>query len=154
MARLKDFRLQKVLEFKKHLEVINTLELHQAQTNRQKAEQQLNILKQTKQKLLEETEDQLKQQNRLDLNDLKVHVNYLSQLHESIENLNKSIIELQKDVERKRNKLNESVKERKIIQTLKDQFQERKNHEIKRMENGMIDEIALRNKVRGKDRGE
>ncbi len=154
MARVKNFRLQKVLEFKEHLEVIKTLEMHKAKTEQAEAEKVLNQLQETKTQLLHQASDQLQEKIRVDLNALRVQLSYLDQLHESIENQYKTIENLKSIVEQKRAALNDAVKERKIIQTLKDQFRANQKQEMQKAEMEKIDEIAIRKKPNEEEQGE
>lgn len=154
MARLKNFRLQKVLEFKEHLETIGKLEMHKAQVNQAEAEQVLNQLQQTKDQLLHQAEDQLQNQTNIDLNELRIKLSYLDQLHNSIENQYKNIENLKSIVEQKRAELNNAVKERKIIETLKVHFQANQKQEIQKAEMEKIDEIAIRKKPSSEEAGE
>ena len=153
MARVKNFRLQKVLEFKKHLEVMGMLELHKAQSEKTEDENVLNNLVRSKDDLLHRAKDQFTEQKKIDLNDLKLHFSYLDQLQNSIEHQNKTIKNLKTVVEQKRTTLNSAVKERKIIQTLKDQFDMRRKQEIKKAENEQIDEIAVRKNLNMDEQG-
>ncbi len=153
MARVKNFRLQKVLEFKEHLEVMSTLELHKAQNKQKEAENTLKRLMASKHQLLQQADEQFNTKNKLDLTDLKMHLSYLGQLHESIDQQNKTIKNLTQVVEKKRQALKEAVKERKIIQSLKDQFTEQQKQEVKKIENERIDEIAIRKKSNSAETG-
>ncbi|WP_456443512.1 flagellar export protein FliJ [Caldithrix abyssi] len=154
MPRVNHFRLQKVLEFKEHLENMRTLELYKAQTQRARAEDELRALHSSKEALLQQTSQKYQSPSKLNLADLQIHLSYLGQLHDSIEHQNRSVEDLTKAVDRKRLELNEAVKERKIIQTLRDQFAERQKQQIKKAENEKIDEIALRQKSRNGELGE
>lgn len=134
MARLKNFRLQKVLEFKEHLEALGTLEMHKAKARQNEAEQVLGQLQHSKEQLLQQASEQLQQHTQIDLNELKIKLSYLDQLHNSIENQYKNIENLKSVVEQKRAELNNAVKERKILETLKDHFQANQKHDIQKAE--------------------
>ncbi len=154
MARLKNFRLQKVLEFKEHLEALGTLEMHKAKAKQNEAEQVLGQLQQSKDRLLQQANEQMQQRTQIDLNELKIKLSYLDQLHNSIENQYKNIENLKSVVEQKRAELNNAVKERKILETLKGHFQTNQKHEIQKAEMEKIDEIAIRKKSSSEESGE
>lgn len=154
MARLKNFRLQKVLEFKEHLEALGTLEMHKAKARQNEAEQVLGQLQHSKEQLLQQASEQLQQHTQIDLNELKIKLSYLDQLHNSIENQYKNIENLKSVVEQKRAELNNAVKERKILETLKDHFQANQKHDIQKAEMEKIDEIAIRKKPSSEESGE
>ena len=138
------FPLQKVLEFRKHLEDMQAIELVKVQNEKNKADDRLHRLKHHKQEALETTTREVLSSKTVDLTQLKIRKDYIENLNGKITHQVQKIVELEEQVEEKREKLGEAMKERKIVEKLKERFNERKKAEINRHENQKIDEVAIR----------
>ncbi|NOX88635.1 MAG: flagellar export protein FliJ [Calditrichaeota bacterium] len=138
------FPLQKVLEYRQYLEDLRAVELGKIQAEEFSANKRLSDLKSDKTEALDNVTKEIKENRRINLNDLKLQNDYLEDLHHKIEHQNKTVQQLKSEVEKNRQQLQEAVKERKMVEKLKDQFKERKKHHLDRIENQRIDEIAIR----------
>jgi len=141
------FPLQKVLEYRKHLEDLRAIELGKVQAEKNKADEELQELKSNKEDALEKSTKEISNSKILDLNQLKISKDYLENLNGKIINQVQKISSLEEEVEKNRQELSEAMKERKIVEKLKDRFKERKKAEINRHENQKIDEVAIRMKA-------
>ncbi len=138
------FPLQKVLEYRQYLEDLRAVELGKIQAEEFSANKRLSDLKSDKTEALDNVTKEIKENPRINLNDLKLQNDYLEDLHHKIEHQNKTVQQLKSEVEKNRQQLQEAVKERKMVEKLKDQFKERQKHHLDRIENQRIDEIAIR----------
>ncbi len=141
------FPLQKVLEFRKHLEDMRAIELVKVQNEKNKANSRLLRLKNQKQEVIESTTAEVVNRKTVDLTQLKIRKDYIENLNGKITDQKHKIVQLTEQVEEERQKLGEAMKERKIVEKLKDRFTERKKAEIKRLENKKTDEVAIRMNV-------
>lgn len=138
------FPLQKVLEFRKHLEDMRAIELGKVQAEKIKANVRLNQLETHKEEALESTNKEVLSQKAVDLTQLKIRKDYLENLNGKIINQAQELEVLEEEVEKNREELSEAMKERKIVEKLKERFMKRKKAEDNRLENQKIDEVAVR----------
>ena len=141
------FPLQKVLEYRKHLEDMRAIELGKTQAKHLKADKQLKKLRVHKEEMLEESSKEMDQSPKVDLTQLKIEKGYLENLNGQIINQTDKVHILKEEVEKDREELKGAMKERKMVEKLKDHFTERKKTEANRRENQKIDEVAIRLKT-------
>ncbi len=145
------FPLQKVLEFRKHLEDLQAVKLGQVQAKKMEADAHLNRLRQSKEKTLETSTRELRARKQVDLRQLKISRDYLENLNGKIINQTREIMKLDEEIEKNRRELSAAMKERKTVEKLKERFLDRKRTEDKRREAQKTDEVAIRmNVMRGK----
>ena len=138
------FPLQKVLEFRKHLEDLRAIELGKVQAEKIKTNARLNQLEAHKEEALESTNNEVLSRTTVDLAQLKIRKDYLEDLNGKIVNQSQKLEVLEEEEEKNRQKLSEAMKERKIVEKLKERFTKRKKAEANRKENIKIDEVAIR----------
>ncbi len=143
------FPLQKVLEYRKHLENMRAVELGKKRAEHLKAEQTLQALNRQKEEMLEEATREISEHKEIDLVRLKMQKEYLENLSERIGKQKADVRHLEKEVEKRREALNGAVKERKMVEKLKEKFTERVKAEAKHKEEIKIDEVAIRMKTAG-----
>ncbi len=143
------FPLQKVLEYRKHLENMRAVELGKKRAEHLKAEQELQTLHRQKEEMLEEASREISEHKEIDLVRLKVQKEYLENLNARIGKQKEDVRHLEKEVEKQREALNGAVKERKMVEKLKEKFTERVKAEVKHKEEIKIDEVAIRMKTTG-----
>ena len=138
------FPLQKVLEFRKHLEDLRAIELGKVQAEKIQTNVRLNQLETHKEKALESANKEVVNQKNVDLTQLKIRKDYLEDLNGKIVDQSQKLEALETEEEKNRQKLSEAMKERKIVEKLKERFTKRKKAEANRQENIKIDEVAIR----------
>ncbi len=141
------FPLQKVLEFRKHLEDLQAIKLGKAQAEKIEADARLERLKRNKEDTLESAARELNRRKTLDLQQLKIQKDYLESLNGKIVEQTQEVFKLEEKVEKNRQELSEAMKERKTVEKLKERFLERQKTENKRRENQKTDEVAIRMNV-------
>ena len=141
------FPLQKVLEFRKHLEDLQAIKLGRAQAEKIEADARLERLKRNKEDTLESAARELNRRKTLDLQQLKIQKDYLESLNGKIVEQTQEVFKLEEKVEKNRQELSEAMKERKTVEKLKERFLERQKTENKRRENQKTDEVAIRMNV-------
>jgi flagellar FliJ protein len=143
------FPLQKVLEYRKHLENMRAVELGKKKAEHLKAEEELHALKQRKEEMLKEASKEISESPKINLVRLKVQKEYLESLSTRIGKQKEDVRHLEKEVEKRREALNGAVKERKMVEKLKEKFSERAKAEARHKEEIKIDEVAIRMKTAG-----
>ncbi|MBD3265004.1 MAG: flagellar export protein FliJ [Candidatus Omnitrophica bacterium] len=145
MARFK-FRLQKILELRKR-----------KQEDRQKELAGLKKLLKEEEKLLEKLKKQgyevrkkidliqSKKENSLDMEELTRHSDYLDSLRNRILSQIRTIRKVIEDIENKRGELIDASKEKKIIETLKEQQYKKFRESLENWEKKRLDEFGMIN---------
>lgn len=134
------FELQPVLALKEKLEDNKKRELGLANTKQEKLVREKNTLI----SLHNEAYDEIRKQytEGINVSDLKQFNYYTAHLNKQIEKKELEIVKATKEVQEKRNELLEAVKQRKILENLKEiKFEQFKDEEIK-AENQIVDEIV------------
>jgi len=144
MAKGFNFSLQKVLEVRQHQENKQAVKLNKSKRVLKTEEQKLDILKDNKKHTLKKQKDDSEKDFKVDLNKLKITQDYIVQLNNHIEDQNEKVQHSDEAVKEDLEKLNEAVKEKKVVEKLKEKhFEEHKktkNQEINKQQ----DEIAIR----------
>ncbi len=144
MAKVFDFRLQRVLNFRQSVERQKKVELSLAQRLQLQEKEKLNHLQSQKEKEINTTPPQSDAPDKLDLHLLKVRNDYLTQLTEKIKEQSGRVMQAEKVVEKKREILLNARKDKKVLEILKDryvsEYKKMKSQEESRLES----EIALR----------
>lgn len=147
MAKAFNFSLQKVLDMRKHFEDQKAIELSKAQKELNEEKTRLKLLRDRKEEALRSKEIQ----DKVSLNGLKVMKGYIAQINDNILHQNRQVKKSDQKVFEHREKLVEAVKDKKMVETLKDRHRE----EYRRMKNltetKTIDEVALRVTQKTKD---
>ncbi len=144
MAKAQTFRLKKVLQYRQHLEELRAMELSKTQAAKHSAENQLKNLTATKEQMLNEQNREMQQTTTMPLSSLRIHNDYLQHLQGRIGQQKETLKALSKEEEKHRIKLQEAVKDRKIVEKLEDRFKAQRKAYISRLEAQKIDEVAIR----------
>ena len=147
MAKVFNFNLQKVLDIRVHKEEQKSIELGKAKSIFELEKMRLNNLNTKKDQVLKETSEAFT--STPDLNQILIGGSYIRQLNTSIEKQKTVIVEKNKIVDEKRNELLEAVKEKKIVENLKERKKEEYKKQLLRAENKRDDEVAGRMVNRG-----
>lgn len=134
------FELETVLSLKEKFEDSKKRELGVATVQ----EEKLQVEKQTLLTKKSYVYDAIKEASSecLDINSIKLFNRYSSVLNEEIQKKEVEILNAKKVVEEKRRQLFEAVKERKILENLKEIKFEQYREEANRAENQILDEIV------------
>lgn len=134
------FELQPVLALKEKLEDHKKRELGVANTHKERLEGEKNTLIELHDDAYNEIRRQY--QEGMNVSQLKQFNYYTAHLNKRIEKKELEIVKATKEVHQKRNELLEAVKQRKILENLKEiKFEQFKDEEI-RAENQIVDEIV------------
>lgn len=134
------FELQPVLALKEKLEDHKKRELGVANTHKERLEGEKNTLIGLHDDAYNEIRRQY--QEGMNVSQLKQFNYYTAHLNKRIEKKELEIVKATKEVHQKRNELLEAVKQRKILENLKEiKFEQFKGEEI-RAENQIVDEIV------------
>lgn len=134
------FELQPVLALKEKLEDHKKRELGIANTKQEKLVNEKALLM----SLHDGAYDEIRKQNaeKIDVNTLKQFNYYTAHLNKVIEKKDLEIVKATQEVHEKRNELLEAVKQRKILENLKEiKFEQFRDEELK-AENQIVDEIV------------
>lgn len=134
------FELQPVLALKEKLEDNKKRELGLANTKHEKLIDEKSSLM----SLHNEAYGEIRKQygTQLNMNDLKQLNYYTSRLNKQIETKEIEIVQAEQEVHKKRNELLEAVKQRKILENLREiKLEQFKGEEVK-AENQIVDEIV------------
>jgi flagellar FliJ protein len=152
MSKAFNFSLQKVLDVRKHAEDQRSIELNNSQRKLQKDQQKLNQLNNNKQKVLKNDSHKSASPVEISLMEIKVTNQYIEQINNEIVLQKAQIQRSSKKVEKNRKELLDAVKDKKVVELLKDRYSEKykkmKNLEAAKNEN----EIAIRLSLRNKDK--
>lgn len=135
-----DFKLEKVLDYRENIEKKSKEEFSQilAIYNREKEElEKLNFKKQI-------IQNKEYTKNLKTANDLRIYQRYLMYIEKSIEEKIHDLENAEKELEKSRLNLIKSTKDKKIIEILKENAFEDYLSEENRIEQKILDDIALR----------
>lgn len=139
MSKFK-FKMQKVLEIKEKIE-------KQKENEHTKAINILNKYKKQKVEVVNQKRkivQDLKQGiiNNISSKEIASYNNYINYMKKVIKMIEKNIKLSQTDVDRKREQLEDAIKERKVMGKLKEKEFEKYKEQEKRLEQNLLDEIA------------
>jgi len=150
MSKAFNFSLQKVLDVRKHTEDQRSIQLSKSQQELQKDQDKLNELNQNKLKALENDSFGSTSQIEISLMELKVTNQYIEQINKEIIMQKSQVKKSSKNVEKNRDELLDAVKDKKVVELLKDRYSEKykkvKNLEASKNENEIALRLSLRNK--------
>ena len=134
------YRLEPVLALKEKLEESKKRELGLAHQYHEKVKDEKEILVKEQERAYEEAK--IKSNEKVNIQQLK-QFNYYTHYMKKVINLKTEEVKLaSREVQQKREELIEAVKERKILENLKEIHLEGYKEEEKRKENSIIDEIV------------
>ena len=134
------FELQPVLALKEKLEDNKKRELGLANTKHEKLIYEKDALNSLHDKAYDEIRSQCN--TSININSLRQFNHYTAHLHHQMKQKDIEIVKAAKEVEEKRNELLEAVKQRKILDNLKEiKFEQFRDEEVK-AENQIVDEIV------------
>lgn len=150
MAKGFNFSLQKVLDVRKHTENQRSIELSRAQQEFRKEQERLQSLNENKTKVLNTDHFETTSPVEISLNSLKVTNNYIDQLNRDITRQQDQVSQTGQKVDDNREKLLSAVKDKKVVELLKDRYSEKfrkmKNLEASKNESEIALRIAMKNK--------
>lgn len=140
------FRLQSLLQHRKHLEDDCQKDLARARTDLQKEEQALNRFQARKTDQQRKMQD--KQKGRHTVTEIRHFQNFLLALEQDIERQQQRVIEYQARFDEKRSNLMEAMKQRKILERLKENERHRYHRDQQKKERSQMDEVASGRHIR------
>jgi len=151
MAKAFNFSLQKVLDLRKHEEDQRSVELTKAQQKLMNEEIRLKKLNQSKEEVLQKDSTESDSEVDISLTELKVTNQYIEQMNEEITLQKDQVKKSNKTVEKNRENLLSAVKNKKVVELLKERYSE-KYRKIRNLEATKNEsEIALRVSMRNKE---
>jgi len=151
MAKAFNFSLQKVLDLRKHEEDQRSIELTKAQQKLMNEEIRLKKLNQSKEEVLQKDSTESDSEVDISLTELKVTTQYIEQMNEEITLQKDQVKKSNKTVEKNRENLLSAVKNKKVVELLKERYSE-KYRKIRNLEATKNEsEIALRVSMRNKE---
>ena len=142
MAKAFSFSLERVLDIRRHKEDQQAIILGKAKSALQKEQQKLSQFNVQKETMLNDSETM--NTDTMNLNALKISGGYLQQLNQNIGKQENQIHLNNKKVSIERNKLNEVVKDKKIVEKLKEHKFEDHRLQVVKDEQRSDDEVAVR----------
>jgi len=151
MAKAFNFSLQKVLDVRRHKEDQKSIALGKAKSVLLQEQQKLHQLTESKESLLNDKNHA--ETAHPDLNAIKINGSYLLQLSDDIDNQKTEVREKGKVVSSRRDDLLGAVKDKKIVEKLKERKFDEHKKEVIKAEHIKEDEVAVRmvNQNRQKD---
>ncbi len=153
MAKSFNFSLQKVLDVRRHKEEQKSIELHKAKQALAQEENKLMHLKTTKQTWLKKKEKRKKKKQQNKLQYLKITTDDIVQLNDRILNQSDRVQKSNEQVNTIHDLLMEAMKDKKIVEKLKERKQEAYKKEIMKQQSKIENEVAIRIAVRNKKEG-
>ena len=140
------FRLQSLLQHRKHHEDDCQKDLARARTALQKEEQALNRFQE---RIADQQRKmQAKQKDRHTVTEIKNFQNFLLALEQDIARQQQRVVESQAQFEEKRSNLMEAMKQRKILERLKENERLRYHRNQQKKERSQMDEVASGQHIR------
>jgi len=140
------FRFQSLLRHRKHLERICQRELAAVRAALQIEEQKIKRF--LAQKTKQQQQMQHKQNGRHTAAEIKLYQNYLQRLDQDIERQQQRVLEVKTEFEKKRSNLKEAMRQRKIMERLKENNRLKYHREQVKKERDLMDEVAARRHYR------
>ncbi len=135
--------LQKVLNWRRGVVRSRTVALSNSQSELEKQEQILQVMRQNKASLLDIRDDG-DGESTISLARLQVALDYMLQLNEAIAQQRDTIGEAAKKVDSDRDALLEAAKEKKVVEKLRDNKLADEMHEVRKKQRKLESETALR----------
>lgn len=147
MAKQFQFSLGRVFNYRKKVEDLKAEDLARSKIRKKNEEEKLDNIEKTKHDIL----DKKKPLENMTLNQLQISSDYILQLDDQIEDVEKRVLEAETEVKENLDELSNASKDKKAVEKLLERgARERKTLE-KKMEMKKIDEIASRGNL---NRGE
>jgi len=144
MARKFNFSLQKVLEVRQLLENKQAVQVFKKKEILKSEEQTLHNLKSEKQKAMTERQRSNGSDQKIDLHQLKVTGQYITQLNRTIDTQGKKVADSGKAVKKEITKLNAAVRDKKAVEKLKERHWDDYKKTVNQEYNKHQDEVAIR----------
>lgn len=142
MSKAFHFPLQKVLNLREHKEEQKSIELGKAKAEMNKIQKKLDDLHVKKNDFLQ---DENRSQSRsTNLNSLRIKSGYMQQMNTSIEQNNVAMRDKKKKVKQRRDDLLVAVKDKKIVEKLKERKQEEHKMHVHKADAKRDDDVAIR----------
>ncbi len=136
------FSLENILQYRKSLQSDKQLRLHNKKVELDNEKDKLTNIKSLKEKTLQ----QKNTGKRLDLHKKKVYSEYINQIDDNLKEQGNAVEKSRKKVLQATEKLKEETKRKKILEKLKDKHFESYKEDLKKEEEKVNSEIALRKK--------
>lgn len=144
MSKGFNFSLEKVLEIRQYQENKQALKLHNSKKVLKTEEQKLDTLKDNKKSTINHQKNKTVKDYTININELRITQDYLNQLNTYIEQQNKRVRDSDAAVRGELQRLKEAVKDKKIVEKLKERYLDEFKKSKNLQENKMQDEIAIR----------
>ena len=154
MAKMFQFPLQKVLSLREMIEESRAITLENSRRALKQEQEKLQNLESRKESLLEEEKSNDMERMTLSLNDLRVSMQYISQLNDMISNQMQQVERSNELVQRERDNLLEASKDRKIVEKLRERHLANYIKSYRKKEMKKESEIALRVAVKNNTSGD
>jgi len=150
MSKGFNFSLEKVLEIRQFQENKQAVKLHKSKKVLKSEEQKLDTLKDSKETTIKNQKNKTDKDYTININELRITKDYLNQLNKHIEQQNKKVLESDAAVKGELECLHEAVKDKKVVEKLKERYLDEFKKSKSQEENKQQDEIAVRqqNKTR------
>jgi len=140
MAKQYQFSLGRVFSYRKKVEDLKAEDLARSKIRKKNEEEKLDNIEKIKHNILDEKNPP----ENMTLNQLQISSDYILQLDDQIEDVEKRVLEAETEVKESLDELSNASKDKKAVEKLLERrAKERKTLE-KKMEMKKIDEIAIR----------
>lgn len=146
MQQKRGFKLQQVLNYRKEVEKVRTLEFADAKREFERAAERLKHEEEHAARLAEELVD--KQENGIDARELQMYANFLHKKQQQITQQRQIVSNLDRKVGEKRETLLHAAKEKKVLETFKDRKVAAHQKEVSAKDRNFLDEIAIQKRDR------
>jgi flagellar FliJ protein len=138
---MRNFRLEPVLRVRKHREDHAQIELAKSRALLEKAQQELARTEETRSRV--EAKLQRKLCSSVTVSDVLIFQRYLDRLLQEVETGQKKVAEAREALEQRRLELTEKMKDRKVIDRLKENRDAAEQSAANRHEQAFINEVAV-----------
>lgn len=140
------FKLQQVLNYRKEVEKVKTLEFAAAKRELESAAERLKREEQHAEEVAAELAR--KQADGIGANELLMYAQFMGRKHEQITFQREEVEQLNKKMTEKREILLDAAKDKKVLETFKERKSEADRKEVSSRERNFLDEIAVQKKGR------
>lgn len=152
MSKSYSFSLQKVFDYRKRVEEKRAVDLSVNRLNLKNEMADYNLLEDKKEKVLNQHDENLQRQKRLNLNNLKIRKDYIVQVNNDLVNQANKVDQANEKVNESREKLKKATTDKKILEKLNERkYQEYKKNvkkELSKIDNEIAGRVALTNKTK------
>jgi flagellar FliJ protein len=140
------FKLQQVLNYRKEVEKVRTLEFADARRELEQAAEHLKREEERAEQLADELAT--RQVEGIEAKDLQIYANFFTRKSEEIKRQRLQVEDLDRKVAEKRETLLDAAKDKKVLETFKDRTITAHNKELSNKERLFLDELAVQKKRR------